>query len=82
MEKKLLEWFVKKYYKRQIKKNLLKAQWKKMINYFWSRKAMTMFNSWIDEKIYYYIKLFIYQEPYNYSRNKTKVQLDLPNYET
>lgn len=53
-----------------------------MINYFLSRKAMAMFNSWIDEKIYYYIKLFIYQEPYNYSRNKTKVKLDFPNYET
>ena len=60
----------------------MKAQWKEMINYFLSRKAMAMFNSWIDEKIYYYIKLFIYQEPYNYSRNKTKVKLDLPNYET
>ena len=61
-----------------IKKNCIIILKKKVINYIWSKKVMIIRLRTGKVKISVYNTTY-YAEPYNYGRNKIKVELDLSN---
>ena len=73
--KKLLESFMKKSYKRQIKHSLeLKKVTNKVDRLCLKGKSYeNSFNSWEDKKRYHYMKMSYYSKLGNYGSSKLKV---------